>query len=133
MKYSTLKFGKILVIALLASVLCQTAWAGFSSKDEVYVFSRNASGSKHSARISSDSTQYIGCNISVTGSASDDVIACFARNKAGDRFYCYATGSSAANLITALETANDNSYLNIYKNSNGTCRSLLTRTYSKDL
>ena len=124
MKFKTRPVNIFLIAALATSMISPVVLAGSGYQAEVVVGSTYAAGAKFAARLSNDTQQYIGCTNSTTGSANYDYMSCFARNKSGATFYCYATGSSAANFISALDTVNDASYLSIEKNSDGTCKVL---------
>lgn len=110
------------VAATILSMWCATASAG--EKAEVPVTLEinalgqvtRAYGMAGTARNSADSQQLIACFVSATGTSVQG--GCEAKNAAGVSTLCLA---SSASMMTAVQSARTDSYIDFSRNSAGQC------------
>ncbi len=115
----------IAAAGLVAAGLLGAAQAGRRQTAAVSVTSTAASGSLGSARRSSDSTQYIGCDAS--GSIGSRTMVCRAKNASGVTKTCVARTTDQRDLVHDLK---GDSFLSFTVRSDGTCDSITVSNYS---
>jgi len=120
-------YGAGIVVAVLAT---SSAFAGSKGGGNVVVdsVSRTASGSLGNARNSSDTTQSIGCTVSVNPATSTTPsVQCAARDSTGKVGSC--TSKSAAH-IQVMAAMNSDSAVNFSWDAAGNCLNLSIGTQS---
>ncbi|MFY0572752.1 hypothetical protein ACN28E_54225 [Archangium lansingense] len=111
-----------LVGVAVTALLGMTAWAGYKNSHTVSVTIGSngsggaASGSLASARNSSDTVQYIGCETHAYGGGSE--IMCFARASNGTFGSCY---SSNPVIVAIVQSIKGDSEIEIQWNSGSEC------------
>ena len=119
---------KTLFPAALGSLLAlgAAAHAGQKSEAPVIVGSSSAQGALGSARNSTDTRQWIGCNLASWGGGAPEGV-CYAENSAGTFLTCYTVKESHLKLIAA---AGPDSHILFNVDSNGFCSNLEVKTSS---
>jgi len=119
-----------LSVAVLATALVGTAHAGRRTAAPVVVnsTSRSASGSVGSARNSSDSIQWIGCQTST--SLTSHFITCSAADSTGRSASCSMTGDENNFVLLGLSAMTESSMITFTWDTVGNCTSVLISTYS---
>jgi hypothetical protein len=111
----------LLAFASAASIVVP-AVAGLKLSQPVQVFTtgtKGATGSLGSARASSDSTAYIGCEVDGSTITTQTLtMECFASDAAGNFVTC---GSSNPIYVTTASAMTANSRVTFYADANGNC------------
>jgi hypothetical protein len=116
---------KAVVFGLGVALLTTSAWAGSKSWDQVSISGTFAAGSVGYARNSSDSKQYIGCDLYATQGGL--LGECFAMDSAGKSIWCY---SYDKNIVQAIGSVNGDSLVQFSVNSDTTCSYVYIRNIS---
>jgi hypothetical protein len=108
------------------------AFAGSAKNFTVYIVPGSpggASGSVNAARYSSDSNQFIGCQLYPTSSLGTMQTSCFAKDSANRYISCYSDNWTIAQIAGAINTT---SYIN-FSVTNGVCTYLSIENSSTSL
>ena len=122
----TLKF--LAIFGFAAVAFCGIADAGSKTLNEtvlIYGSGLRVHGSLGAVRNSASPTEYIGCRVSASPSGS--TVSCTAQDAAGAQFSC---SSSNANLVNAALGISGDSWVNVIKDSTGTCTFLAVENSS---
>jgi hypothetical protein len=116
------KWAKVLVLGTSIGLLGmpflgKDATAGLKGSFPVHAGPTECSGSMGSARNSSNSVEYIECDIQNYPS-NGGLAVCTARNAAGATYYCVATDDS---LVAAVRGLTSDAWLLFQMNSSGDC------------
>lgn len=82
----------------------------------------SASGLIASVRASSDTSQYIGCYVSVTGSPAAPTLICYANSSTNVYRSCSTTNTA---FLSAVNTMTPNSYIYFAWDANAKCTNVL--------
>jgi hypothetical protein len=116
-------------VALGLLFAASPASAGFTSNSPVYIVTGNPGssyGNVNSARFSSDSTQYIGCQLYPTTNLGLTQTSCFAKNSTGTYMSCNSTSPVIAQIAASI---NSTSYIT-FTATNGSCSYLTVENWS---
>jgi hypothetical protein len=107
------------------------AHAGTREADATLIITKadasgEAFGALGSARNSSDTNQYIGCDVAAF-SGSGSSVHCFARDASGNGAGC---SSSDPALVQSVSSLNSDSFLHFAFSPSATCTSIRVYTYS---
>jgi len=120
---------RLLAIAFLLSAATLGA-AGYRHTRTVGVYSTYAQGSLGAARASSDSLQYIGCQIHANEAWDSRSMTCMAMNSSGAFTYCQTDNP---HLVDAMAYADGNSWIAFTFSTNANCLALRVDTFSYDV
>lgn len=114
----------VLAIAAVGLVGTPAVQAGYATGYEVYVDASSgyAYGTLSKARLSSDSTQFIGCYIYAFATGTN--VRCSARNKAGSNVSCVFPSNSNSSALAAASSIGPESDVSFSFNQDGYCSSL---------
>jgi hypothetical protein len=123
------RFGRGLVVALVAGLLGVSAQAGMKTIQQVVVNEAQSSawGDLGYARNTADSTQYIGCYLIGSGVDGGTYGICTARNAAGVTRSCSTDASNYLYIITSI---NSDSFVQFKWNTAGKCTMIIVETHS---
>jgi hypothetical protein len=115
------------LLAVLATVATVSAVAGTKTNTATVINDtfKYAQGSLSSARTSSDTLQFISCELYANGN-----ISCRARDAAGNLRSCHTTDAAYAKVVTMI---NDSSFVFFQWDDAGNCTNLLVRNGSNYL
>ena len=107
-------------LSLAAALAVQSANAGYYYSSPITVGTGGAYGGMHSARVSSDSNQFIGCAAYGAVNTSSTYVSCAARDAAGHSLYC-ATYNPSYYVWQSAMGVNDSSFIIFNVDANGNC------------
>lgn len=124
---------KVICGCALALMMTSVASAGQKLVSPVSVYraadySGGMSGSFGATRNSADTTSYLSCATHRYASGSP-YMSCSARSASGVTGYCH---SYSTQLITALESASGDSYIQVSWDTSGTCTEVFVFNDSRD-
>jgi hypothetical protein len=105
---------------LVGAVAVQSANAGYNYETPVNASQYGAFGGVHSARVSGDSEQFIGCAAYGAVNTASTYVACSARDAAGHSSYC-ATYNPNYDVWQSAMGINGSSFIIFNSDSNGNC------------
>ncbi len=120
-----MRFAKMLTILLL-SAFAGLATAGMKTNYATYVTPGYAFGSLSSARYSSNTSEYISCDLYSSG-----YISCSVRDAAGNTGYCSTNSTANPTFVPMILALNSASALAFWwDTSTGACTNLFVRSGS---
>ena len=118
-----------LAVALAMGVASTVAVAGMKTNTTVYVTNGYASGSLSSARYSSNTLEYMACDLYSSG-----YISCSARNTAGTQVSCWTNTTSQPAFGQIIAGMNSGTFLAFwYDTSTNQCTNIQLRNGSNYL
>lgn len=134
MKYNTLNSIKTIFLIVAFVGLTQSANAGYTNKQGVYIGSNYVTATMYGTRYSADTVQYMYCKVTGNDDPNDaPYMECWARDKNYKLFACYSTDNSVDKFLKILQTVTDSSYVFLRKNQNGSCLTMQVKNGSLNL
>jgi hypothetical protein len=135
-------------LRILATAVCglgllmsSTVWAGLVSNTDVVIHratgngNSSASGSLQAARNSQDTTQFIGCAVSVGLESFASSLICNAKDKFGQSLLCLSTPTDPgyAAMSVVMQSITDASFIVFTSTPSGKCNSIEVDNFSQYL